>query len=1071
MEVDSLEVKVTSSAQTAEKGLDNLAATLGKIGAAMKGVFAPTDEFGKRFAKMGETMKQAADEQKKMFSGLEAVKFSKELGRVDTEIDKTEAKLSDLWDRMDTLKTPVSGVFGNSGLGTLGSADEIEDVSRRIAELDHVRAMLEEQRNTLWAGVEQPGAGIGSEVQDAAQKLAACNPILAQFGELAGGVRDRLAELGAGAASAAAGAFQKLGAAAKSAGAAMLDQFKKPFEKAAATLTKWQSAIGRIVFYRAIRAAIRLVVDGIKEGVKNLYNFSTLAGGQFSAAMDSLASSSLYLKNSLGAMAAPLLQAVAPAVDFLIGKFVDLTNIIGSTFAALTGQTTFTKAVKTGAKFGGDLAGAMGGAADSAKEMQKMLLGIDELNVLPDQNSGAAGGAGGIGQDYGSMFETVEISAGISDFAEKIKDAIRADDWFSVGALLGEKLNEVVANFDALDFGRKLGTQVTHGLQAAYGFLSTFSFYDLAAKVAELFNGAFETIDFETAGRVLVRWITRIPDMLLGFVTTLDFGLVARGLSDSIKGAFNELTTWMQGYNWAELGSTVWQKIKDAVTNIDYAGIASAMFTALGTEIRSALQFLGGFFGSVGADIKRWWNEDIKGESWEDTAGNLLSAIGQGFVDIGGWAWENIVEPLCSALLGADVWADVKEAGTELLNGLKQGITEALGDPGGWLKEHLVNPITNGVKPLFGIASPSTVFAEIGGFLVEGLHDGMAGKWDTITGLVSLGWDAVKGSTETAWDGLTGWLGGTWDTISGKASGTWDDITGAIGSAWAEISGNTSTTAGSVRDIIGRDFETARSSIAAALNSARATASTVWANIQTNTATANSNMQRALASAWANMTQNTSAALRGLASTVTGTFSGLASSALSWGSDLVGNIARGITSGISAVTGAASSLAEKIRGYLHFSAPDVGPLKDFDTYMPDMLREMAGGIRGNADTVVSEVYDLAANISDAMRDAVNAAANYSVGEYTVRAQYAPAVAMAGYGDGYELDGVASDYMNELDEGGKRGNETGREMVQLMQQMIALMQRAGNQRISIDGREVFRVVQEYEAREAIIHGAL
>ena len=40
---------------------------------------------------------------------------------------------------------------------------------------------------------------------------------------------------------------------------------------------------------------------------------------------------------------------------------------------------------------------------------------------------------------------------------------------------------------------------------------------------------------------------------------------------------------------------------------------------------------------------------------------------------------------------------------------------------GTWLKENLVDPVVHWVKELFGIHSPSTVFAEIGTFLIDGL--------------------------------------------------------------------------------------------------------------------------------------------------------------------------------------------------------------------------------------------------------------------------------------------------------------------------------------------------------------
>lgn len=67
--------------------------------------------------------------------------------------------------------------------------------------------------------------------------------------------------------------------------------------------------------------------------------------------------------------------------------------------------------------------------------------------------------------------------------------------------------------------------------------------------------------------------------------------------------------------------------------------------------------------------------------------------------------------------------------------------------------------------------------------------------------------------------------------------------------------------------------------------------------------------------------------------------------ALRWGRDIIDGIADGIRGAIGKVTGAVKGVADKIRSFLHFSEPDVGPLSDFHTYMPDMMSGLATGIK------------------------------------------------------------------------------------------------------------------------------
>lgn len=170
--------------------------------------------------------------------------------------------------------------------------------------------------------------------------------------------------------------------------------------------------IKRVVMYRAIRSAIRMVTDGFREGTANAYQWSKAMGGQFAASMDMLATSSLYLKNSLGAMVTPLINAVAPAIDYIIDKFVALLNVANQVIALLTGAKTWTKAIKYPKEYAAAAGDAAGGAGKLAKAMTT-ILSIDELNPLnADKGGGGGGGGGGAGAlDYSQMFEEVETAS------------------------------------------------------------------------------------------------------------------------------------------------------------------------------------------------------------------------------------------------------------------------------------------------------------------------------------------------------------------------------------------------------------------------------------------------------------------------------------------------------------------------------------------------------------------------------------------------------------------------------------------------------------------------------------
>lgn len=94
------------------------------------------------------------------------------------------------------------------------------------------------------------------------------------------------------------------------------------------------------------------------------------------------------------------------------------------------------------------------------------------------------------------------------------------------------------------------------------------------------------------------------------------------------------------------------------------------------------------------------------------------------------------------------------------------------------------------------------------------------------------------------------------------------------------------------------------------------------------------------------------------------------SNASSWGSDLVSNFASGISSMIGSVSSAASSVASAVRSFLHFSEPDVGPLSDFHTYAPDMIKLWCSGIYSNLDKVESSSNAMADSVYDGFSTAL-----------------------------------------------------------------------------------------------------
>lgn len=732
VEIEGLEFQIQSDSDKAAKGVDALADSFEKLKKSLKGN-AGLNGVSKKL--------EAINSAKDKLTGMEKLEsLAKALNQLNTvKVSPTISKrLTEIGTALDSL--------------TWSDIEKVEDLAKALQSMQglqvpNLRGLTSGRRTSSANSAPAPATAPASTGASAAAAAAtsgmtqytqsvtgantATNGFMNTLRNLGGVFSRAFSALGGATLKGLKGSLNGISSAAKAAISAGKKLGSTFGSKLAAQVKKTTSGLGKlgyafkqVLLYQGLSSLIYGFANAMKEGINNLYQYSSLMGGQFKSSMDSLATSFQYLKNSMGAMVSPIINALAPAIDFLIDKFVALLNIVNQFFARLTGASTYTAAKKSAASYGDTISDTAGTAKKAAKEIKDATTGIDELNIISqNDNSGSGGGAGG--KDYGSMFEQLPIENSISEFADKLKAAFEAGNWKELGTLLGEKFNEIVDSIDWSGIGHKIGYGLNGAIQTAYWFLDTADFTNLGAHIAELFNAALSEIDFTYAGRLMVQWFTILPDLIIGFLSELDWGLVGKSISDFIIGAFDEATKWLNSYNWSDLGSLLWQKIKDLFTNIDWGGIASSIFTFLGTAIRSCVEFLGSFFGSIGKDIKNWWDKEIAGEDWKETAVNLLNAIGKGFVNIGTWAFDNIIDPLFNALVGEEKWAEFKQVGRDLWNGFTQGVQEFFDDPGAWIKQHIVDPFVKWFKDLFGIHSPSTVMKEIGQYVVEGFLEGI----------------------------------------------------------------------------------------------------------------------------------------------------------------------------------------------------------------------------------------------------------------------------------------------------------------------------------------------------------
>jgi SLT domain-containing protein/phage-related protein len=338
--------------------------------------------------------------------------------------------------------------------------------------------------------------------------------------------------------------------------------------------------LGSSIMFSTIFGLISQIKQAIKEGSDNLVQYSS----SYNNSISSMVSSLLYLKNAWAVAFAPIVNVVAPYISSFIDMVSSALNAVGHFLAALTGKGYVVQAKKAWKNYGASIADTgkkTDKANDSAKKLQKTILGFDELNILNGNDTGSESGSSGSGSGGSSspspsdMFETIEVSNSMNQLADKFKQAFANADFTEIGEIVGNKLKSAMEsiNWDSVyhaadNFGKSLATflnglispelfydlgktiagSINTALHALNSFAANFDWKDFGASLASSITGFFETWDAKLTGETLSNFATGILESLKSAIDTLDgdktFEKIGQKLVDFIYGIDWKKLTW-----------------------------------------------------------------------------------------------------------------------------------------------------------------------------------------------------------------------------------------------------------------------------------------------------------------------------------------------------------------------------------------------------------------------------------------------------------------------------------------------------------------------------------------------
>lgn len=527
-----------------------------------------------------------------------------------------------------------------------------------------------------------------------------------------------------------------------------LKGLSKPADKAAKSILKLSNMFKLML----IRMAMRAVVQGVKEGMQNLVQYS----GDANQAMSELTSSMTYAKNSFAAAFAPILSFVVPAITVLINALATAVGYVNQFFSALGGKGTFVRAKKVNQDYAASLKKTGGAAKQAGKDAKKALAPFDDLVQIQREGADDSSGGSSGGIDPSQMFETVAIDQGISDFANKLKELWQAGDWEGIGQLIGQKINDsvqkftdyiswdnvgakitafvtafttlfnsLVANIDWYSIGIMMGTGINTLVNTLYLLLTQIDWLMLGSALATGLNGMVATIDWNLFGATLGAFFQAKISGLYGFVDTADWPLIGQAIGNGLNGTISQIDWGMLGllfatglgglfsvagnfaqtFDWTGFGSSIALSLSTFFQTFDWAGSGTAISDFVLGLLNAFVTFIKETdWTALGTGVAEmalaidWW-------------GILLAVI------------DAVLQTLKAVVLAS--WGLLSEIGKSLWEGFCKGVKTFFSDPKAFIRDNIVDPFVKYFKELFGIHSPSTVMAEMGQYLWDGFCNGI----------------------------------------------------------------------------------------------------------------------------------------------------------------------------------------------------------------------------------------------------------------------------------------------------------------------------------------------------------
>ena len=421
-------------------------------------------------------------------------------------------------------------------------------------------------------------------------------------------------------------------------------------------------------------------------------------------------------------------------IDDIKQKIKDMLPVIGAVTAALAlwKLTGFISDIIEAIKKIGILKGLVAGGILIGIGFYLMFDGIkkaikDKLNAInfAEILVGAislVGGAALLGAKIAQF-----ITTSFADSA--VAQAITVAGGQMGGALIGAAVAGVVAG---------LAMFVTGVYDALHNGLNTLN--GLLIPLGSTMAGAGIGAIIGSLGGPIGAGIGALIGLAVGALT--DLGIAIAQNWDTIKSTilskWNNLKSWWSGTAIPAI-QTVPSKVGDVISSIAnwFSGLPEKIGYALGFAVGKIGEWIGNMVVTVTTEVPKIISSVVK--FFEELPGKIWTAILKALDTISEWREQMIafvvveIPKIISSIVGEfkKLPDELRKLGKFIWDGLINGLKDAYSTVTNGIKS-FTDGFINGFKDALGIHSPSTVFAEIGDFLMQGLVQGVENAKDYV---------------------------------------------------------------------------------------------------------------------------------------------------------------------------------------------------------------------------------------------------------------------------------------------------------------------------------------------------